>query len=94
VEVADTGVGMTGSQLARVFEPFFTTRPAGEGTGLGLAICRTIVERHVGRISASSAAGQGTKFAVVLPIVDGRHSTPVRGQSVNPASRAIPKDSA
>jgi signal transduction histidine kinase len=64
VEVLDTGPGIDPQQLANIFEPFVTTKP--HGMGLGLAICRKIVERHDGRISASSVQPRGTNFRVQL----------------------------
>lgn len=68
ISVRDTGVGMDAATLARLGEPFFTTRPAGSGTGLGLAISRGIAERHGGRLEFASAPGQGTTARLLLPI--------------------------
>jgi PAS domain S-box-containing protein len=65
--VSDTGVGMTPAVLARVFEPFFTTRAQGEGTGMGLAVAHGIVVNHGGAITADSAPGGGSRFEVYLP---------------------------
>ena len=67
VTVADSGPGIPPSVLDRIFEAFFTTKPAGEGTGLGLSLCRTIVEDHGGTISAESTVGEGTTFMIELP---------------------------
>jgi signal transduction histidine kinase len=67
VRVADDGVGMTAAQQARVFEPFFTTRPVGQGTGLGLTVARDIVHAHGGTIGVDSQPGQGTTVTVFLP---------------------------
>jgi signal transduction histidine kinase len=68
VTVADNGAGMTPEVQARLFTPFFTTKPAGEGVGLGLAIShRIITERHRGTISVESAVGAGTTFTMTLP---------------------------
>lgn len=64
IEVVDSGIGMDESVQARLFEPFFTTRP--EGTGLGLAIVRSVVEAHGGEITVSSQPGKGSTFAVNL----------------------------
>jgi PAS domain S-box-containing protein len=68
VEVADTGVGITPEHLARVCEPFFTTKEEGQGTGLGLAICRRIVRQHRGSLEIASELGKGTTVRVTLPI--------------------------
>src|SRR5579864_4149441 len=66
VEVADNGRGIAPNHLPNIFRPFYTTK--GDGTGLGLSLARRIVEDHHGRIDVTSAVGQGTTFAVVLPL--------------------------
>src|SRR5438105_10838470 len=66
-EVADTGAGMPADVLARVFDPFFTTRRVGEGVGLGLSICHGIVTSLGGHIDAKSEPGKGSLFRVTLP---------------------------
>jgi nitrogen fixation/metabolism regulation signal transduction histidine kinase len=65
IEVADTGVGMDETALARAFEPYFSTKTGG--SGLGLANARRTVERHGGRLSIESVLGQGTTITLVLP---------------------------
>ncbi len=70
VEVRDTGPGIAADSLGRVFDPFFTTRPAGEGTGLGLSIAQSIVRDHGGRIWVESEPQVGTAFFVRLPAGD------------------------
>jgi signal transduction histidine kinase len=65
IEVRDTGSGISGENLAHLFEPFFTTKK--NGTGLGLTICERIIREHDGSISATSAAGQGSTFSILLP---------------------------
>jgi len=67
LEVRDDGEGMTDDVQAKMFEPYFTTKPSGRGTGLGLATVRTIIEQHDGRVEVSSAIGRGTTFRVFLP---------------------------
>ncbi|MBX7080483.1 MAG: PAS domain S-box protein [Nannocystaceae bacterium] len=67
IEVRDSGTGMTPEQIARMFEPFYTTKPAGKGSGLGLAISRQLVEDAGGRITVQSAPGRGTTVTVELP---------------------------
>jgi len=66
ITVTDTGSGIEPSNVDRIFEPFFTTK--GEGMGLGLSICRSIVEAHGGRLSASPHKSGGTKFHLTLPL--------------------------
>jgi len=69
IEVADQGTGMDAATRARLFEPFFTTRPPGQGTGLGMAIVYRIVERCGGFLHVDSELGQGTRVRVYLPRV-------------------------
>jgi signal transduction histidine kinase len=65
--VRDTGPGMSPELLARVMEPFFTTKAVGQGTGLGLSISQQIVEAHGGQLRVVSQGGQGSEFTVSLP---------------------------
>lgn len=67
VSVTDTGHGMTPEVLTHLFEPFYTTKPAGEGTGLGLPIVRSIAEDHGGRVEVRSAPGEGTTVTLLIP---------------------------
>jgi hypothetical protein len=67
-EVADTGSGIPSEQLARIYDPFFTTKSIGRGTGLGLSITYGIVREHEGTIHCDSAVGQGTRFILSLPM--------------------------
>lgn len=69
LEVRDTGEGMTADVERRLFEPFFTTRPAGQGTGLGLSIVHRIIEDHQGLVGASSQPGEGSTFSIDLPAI-------------------------
>jgi PAS domain S-box-containing protein len=67
VSVTDSGKGIPPEIMPRIFQPFFTTKPAGEGSGLGLDIVRKIVEKHSGKIEVRSIPGQ-TTFTVSIPI--------------------------
>jgi PAS domain S-box-containing protein len=67
-EVADTGSGIPSEQIARIYDPFFTTKAIGRGTGLGLSITYGIVREHDGTILCDSAVGQGTRFTMALPL--------------------------
>jgi len=69
-EVVDTGPGIPKDVVARIFEPFFSTKEVGRGTGLGLSICYDIVTDYDGTIHAFSKSGHGARFVVSLPIAD------------------------
>jgi signal transduction histidine kinase len=69
-DVSDTGSGIPAEQLARIYDPFFTTKAIGRGTGLGLSITYGIVHEHSGTIRCDSAVGQGTRFTLMLPRAD------------------------
>ncbi|MBJ6763258.1 response regulator [Myxococcaceae bacterium JPH2] len=68
VSFSDTGVGIRPEDMERIFQPFFSTRAAGEGTGLGLALSRRIILQHGGRIGVTSKPGEGTRVEVRLPL--------------------------
>ena len=68
VVVRDTGRGIPPEHLAKIYDPFFTTKPIGEGTGLGLSIVFGIVKDHGGHVQVKSEVGKGTAFCVSLPI--------------------------
>jgi len=72
VEVADNGVGIAPDDVAKIYDPFFTTKGVGRGTGLGLAVTYGIVQEHSGHISVSSTPGLGTTFRITLPTRDPR----------------------
>ena len=63
----DTGSGIPADVLPRIFDPFFSTKPAREGAGLGLAICRDLVRSNGSEIQVASTPGEGTTFTVWLP---------------------------
>ena len=65
IEIRDSGPGIATADLARIFDPYFTTKP--QGTGLGLAIVQKIVEAHQGQIKVRSTRGRGARFTIILP---------------------------
>ena len=68
VNVADTGHGIREEDMGHIFEPFYTTKQEGHGIGLGLSTTYGIIDRHGGSLSAASQPGQGTTFAIRLPV--------------------------
>jgi two-component system NtrC family sensor kinase len=67
--VRDNGTGIAEAVREKIFQPFFTTKPAGEGTGLGLSLAHDIITQgHGGTLTVTSQEGQGTEFTVRLPI--------------------------
>ena len=69
IRVRDNGIGMDAEVLSKVFQPFFTTKPAEEGTGLGLSLSHDIVTKgHGGTLTVESHVGEGTEFVVTLPV--------------------------
>lgn len=70
ISVADTGMGIAPENIAKIYDPFFTTKGVGRGTGLGLAISYGIMQEHAGHISVESAPGSGTIFHLSLPTAD------------------------
>jgi PAS domain S-box-containing protein len=69
IKIKDNGMGMDEATMARLGEPFFTTKPVGSGTGLGLSISTSIIQRHKGVIQFESEKGVGTTAIVRIPIV-------------------------
>ena len=69
IKVKDNGVGMSEATKAKIFQPFFTTKPTGQGTGLGLSLAYDIITKgHGGTINVESMEGEGTTFIIKLPI--------------------------
>jgi signal transduction histidine kinase len=80
IVIADNGVGIAEENMQKIFEPFFSTKPA-TGTGLGLGMVKRIVSLYNGRIDLSSQVGTGTSFTIVLPLrpENGDRSKPSQG---------------
>ena len=85
----DSGPGMSEETLRRIFDPFYTTKNAGEGTGLGLTISYGIIEEHGGRIWAESHPGRGTTFFIELPVLAGAAPARVREDDGGMAPTAV-----
>ncbi|MEG3881783.1 PAS domain S-box protein [Microcoleus sp. herbarium7] len=69
IRIADNGPGIPAEVHQRLFDPFFTTKEPGKGTGLGLSISyQIVVEKHGGQLHCNSAPGQGTEFAIEIPV--------------------------
>lgn len=69
ISIKDNGMGMTEEVKAKIFENFFTTKPAGQGTGLGMSITRDLITNNLGgKLLLSSQAGEGTTFSFIIPV--------------------------
>ena len=80
--VSDTGHGMDEATMARIFEPYFTTKDVSLGTGLGLSTVLGIVESHGGKVSVESIPDEGSKFEVLIPIFTLKRDDSVNGRKV------------
>ncbi|HPC82140.1 MAG TPA: cache domain-containing protein [Thermoanaerobaculaceae bacterium] len=72
IEVSDTGCGIPPEVRDMIFDPFFSTKPAGRGTGLGLSVSLGIVQQHGGTLDVESEVGRGSRFTVSLPALPAR----------------------
>jgi two-component system, NtrC family, sensor kinase len=72
IEITDTGIGIAPENVAKIYDPFFTTKGVGRGTGLGLAVTYGIVQEHSGHITVESLPGHGTTFRITLPTASAR----------------------
>jgi two-component system, NtrC family, sensor kinase len=68
VKISDNGCGIPEANLAKIFDPFFSTKE-NKGTGLGLSVSYGIIEKHGGRIDVQSEMGTGTTFTILLPLL-------------------------
>ena len=69
IRVKDNGNGISQKVLNKIFQPFFTTKPAGQGTGLGLSMSYDIIKAHGGEIKAETEEGVFTEFLIQIPMV-------------------------
>jgi PAS domain S-box-containing protein len=76
LQVSDTGHGIRPENIAKIFQPFFTTKSPDKGTGIGLSSSQTIVHNHGGFMTVESEAGQGATFIVFLPVAQPETFTP------------------
>jgi len=67
IRIADNGNGIDADAIARIYDPFYTTKPIGSGTGLGLAIAYQIIQTHEGYLHCTSELGRGTEFIIQIP---------------------------
>ncbi|HEV8547843.1 MAG TPA: ATP-binding protein [Polyangiaceae bacterium] len=86
IEVRDTGAGIPAAILPNIFEPFYTTKPAGRGTGLGLANVKQLVVGMGGSVEVETDVGKGTTFVLAIPTTD--EPIQARGRDVAGSSRA------
>ena len=68
IKVSDNGNGIPARLLDKIFQPFFTTKPAGQGTGLGLSLSYDIMKAHGGELKVRTTENEGTEFVILLPV--------------------------
>lgn len=92
LDVSDTGTGIETNDIARVFDPYFTTKPPARGTGLGLATTYGTITQHGGTISVASQVGVGTTFTIRLPIATPNTTQPERERVERPTALIVEDD--
>jgi signal transduction histidine kinase/CheY-like chemotaxis protein len=85
--VEDSGPGVPREIRARIFEPFFSTKPPGQGSGLGLSVVQGIVEQHLGHITLRDGAKGGARFEVFLPVTEQPADAPSEQLPARPTPR-------
>ena len=70
LSVRDNGIGISQNVLDKIFQPFFTTKPAGQGTGLGLSLSYDVIKAYGGEIKADTKEGEFAEFVIQLPITN------------------------
>jgi CheY-like chemotaxis protein len=88
ISVSDTGTGMEPETLARLFDPFYSTKERGKGTGLGLSLVYGMIANSDGVIDVESTVGAGSTFSIYLPIVDPDSGAETAGEEGSPAVQA------
>ena len=89
LSVADTGGGIADDVKSKIFEAFFTTKPAGQGTGLGLATCQSIVHRWRGHLAVETRLGAGSKFSILFPSLPASAKVETPGEPAGSAPRGV-----
>lgn len=92
VQVIDTGCGMSPEVLERVFDPFYTTKPAGQGTGLGMSQVFAFCRQSGGEVQISSTEGEGTNVAMLLPIAKPQDDSVTESAIGDADAPALPAD--
>ena len=90
VQVIDTGCGMSTEVLERVFDPFYTTKPAGKGTGLGMSQVFAFCRQSGGEVQIQSTEGEGTRVAMLLPVAKSAAGLTESGDGARAADAAAP----